>query len=65
MDSRDDDGVIAPARKVGYTWSKEYEEVCNYLPSNIGRVSLPPKSSLILSHHEFILSFEHMNSINS
>jgi len=26
------------AIKVMYIWSKEYEEVCDCLPSNIGRV---------------------------
>jgi hypothetical protein len=28
-------------RKVAYLWSKEYEQVCDDLPSNIGRVLFP------------------------
>jgi hypothetical protein len=34
----DEESDASTGRKVGYIWSKEYEEICDYLPSNIGRV---------------------------
>jgi len=37
--SKDVEDDIA-SRKVGYIWSEEYEQVCDQLPSNIGRVSI-------------------------
>ena len=41
----EDDEPKALAKKVGYIWSKQYEEVCDLLPSNIGRVLLSMNTS--------------------
>ena len=49
MNGRDqEDGKSASTTKVAYIWSKEYEKVCDNLPSNIGRV-LPQLSVQILT----------------
>ena len=46
--------------KVAYIWSKEYEETCDHLPSNIGRVtSLPSRANSQSSRiHSLIRAYE-------
>ena len=47
MNVRDEgNGDVISTPKVAYIWSKEYEKVCDDLPSNIGRVYLKPLTIL-------------------
>jgi len=50
------DDPAGPRRKVAYIWSKQYEQVCNHLPSNVERVQIPLNNLLSLSQSSRIHS---------
>ena len=59
MNGRDDEHEErASTPKVAYMWSKQYEQVCDNLPSNIGRV-LPQLTAQILTPVVITRSFPH------